>query len=465
VEADTQNTTSHLVLNQGVRTGDLKPTVRSVADRKVRSTGVGSQCGDRSLFLSPSGDPQSQIGCHPSKSFMGREPPVGRGGQSPPPSAALSRVKGIPGQSRGGTDAEKVPLACQYRNKWPHVATKGVTGSVSDTGAYSPKYINACRAGAWSIVTWPVANPDQVKFRQFKCRSWRHEGECSQWKGAQDFARISSALKKNRGSWTYLVQTFARDREFRNSYEAYKGLFGCWPKLRKRLTRKWGDFKYIALAEKHRDGWPHLNLLIRNEALAEACSEDGWKSVRKNWLEPHAVKSGFGMRTWIEPVRDAEAMSGYFVKLCGTAGEFTKSSQSPDNAPKNFRRLRASQGLLPPPHKNPDFTGCLEKEPLEIAEHRWETIKEKSQMIFIDGKKHLDVEEFATEIRVSSRTVWRWLTLDPPLPSVKVGPNRGPGCLLLVPSKLGHRWVKDHAPVPPPGRTRKYHLLQKGESE
>jgi len=290
---------------------------------------------------------------------------LGRAGAAPP----RSTQRDPPSQ---GAEA---PVACQYWNKAPQVTTKRVRGRKARPSVpgrvYKPRYILACEQGAWSIASWPRGEKEKAKVRAFKCRSWRHKGECSQWKGAQDFRRIEAALKENPDDWVYSVLTFDQNEWF-NDFHAYKGLYGCWDKLRKRLEREWGSFKYIAVCEKHRNGWPHLNILIRNKKLAAACAGTGWKAVRKNWLEPHSIESGFGMRTWIEPVRNSEAMAGYVVKLCNTIGEVTKSNQVPDNAPKNFRRLRCSQGLLPPPYKDPNFTGALEMQPIEVVEHRYD---------------------------------------------------------------------------------------------
>ena len=100
--------------------------------------------------------------------------------------------------------------------------------------------------------------------------------------------------------------------------------------------------------------------------MAAECAGDGWKRVRSRWLEPNARACGFGMRTWLEPVRDEGAMAAYTVKL---AGEMGKACQVPLNAPRHYRRLRASHGLLPPRPKNPDITGRLTRKEVEEVEH------------------------------------------------------------------------------------------------
>lgn len=225
------------------------------------------------------------------------------------------------------------------------------------------KYIEACENESWTLKlihkktleSWLVS---------FKCHSWRHEGDCRKWKNAQDFVRIRDAIKANREYWVYIVLTFDR-KDWSNIFDSYRGLLTCWDKLRKRFDWRFGKIKYISLTEQHKDGYPHLNLLVYNKELFELCQGDGWKEIRKNWLEPNAVACGFGLRTWIEPIRSEEAIAGYFVKLCG---EIAKQNQVPVVAPKNFRRLRASQGLLPVTYHNPEITGELLKKPLAELE-------------------------------------------------------------------------------------------------
>jgi hypothetical protein len=80
-------------------------------------------------------------------------------------------------------------------------------------------------------------------------------------------------------------------------------------------------------------------------------------------------------------MRDQDAMCGYLVKtakeLIGAAGK----NQIPINAPRHFRRLRASRGLLPPVHRNPDITGMMVFAELpspssfgEISDNAYETM-------------------------------------------------------------------------------------------
>lgn len=225
-------------------------------------------------------------------------------------------------------------------------------------------------------------------FQRYKCRSWRHLGECSKWKGKQDFVRIKRAIEKLGNNWVYVVLTFDREKDL---YDAYRGIVFAWDKLRKRLMREYGPIQYITLIEQHKDGYPHINILIHNEKLFEACNAEyevtplkecfrenslpetgpaaiyGWRWEKVRWWDNAVTGSGFGPIFWLEPMRSSEAISAYFVKLTGEmAGQMSSEliknesqSQNPVVAPKHFRRLRASQGLLDPIEKDEDLTGEL----------------------------------------------------------------------------------------------------------
>lgn len=219
-------------------------------------------------------------------------------------------------------------------------------------------YIEACRRGAWSLLLWHREDPKQERCVRFRCRSWRHEGECSEWRGAQDFERVSAATS-SRKDWVYVVLTYA-SKQWRDLMALYRATVVHWSALRKRLARRFGVVAYVQTWEAHRSGYPHVNLLIGNPVFfADAVAD--WRFLRRAWLEPNAVACGFGQRTWLEPMRSAAAMAGYLTKLSRELVGHGRKNQSPLMAPKNFRRLRASRGVLPPPYKDPDWTGIIER--------------------------------------------------------------------------------------------------------
>lgn len=243
-------------------------------------------------------------------------------------------------------------VACQYENKSPFINGK------SDKFFREPRYVNACENAEWSLFIWSKTDPEKRFLKPFKCHSWRHSGECCRWKGAQDFVRVNEAIASRRG-WVYIVLTFDSSR-WKDEWMAYKSGVRLWDKLRKRMIRRWGKIKYIQTWERHQSGWPHVNILVHCPLLFADCDGNGWKKVRK-WLELNAIQCGFGMRTWIEPMKEGKQMAGYMTKLSRELIGAGTKNQIPVNAPAHFRRIRASVKLLPKVFKseNSDFTGML----------------------------------------------------------------------------------------------------------
>jgi hypothetical protein len=234
-----------------------------------------------------------------------------------------------------------------------------------------PGYVKACHFRAWSLPIWrkdeaPIDDTGaRWKVSPYNCGSWRHAGACANRRAGEDIERIKAAIAARPGGYVYAVLTFDPRRFDGDFATAYREIVQCWDRLRKRLVREWGAIEYVCIVERHASGFPHVNVLIRNATLAAACAGDGWKRVRSRWLEPAAKACGFGFRTWLEPMRHADAMAAYLVKL---AGEIGKKSQVPIDAPAHFRRLRATRGFLPPRRTNPDITGRLIRKEVEEIE-------------------------------------------------------------------------------------------------
>jgi hypothetical protein len=261
-------------------------------------------------------------------------------------------------------------------------------GNLAKIDRRHPKYVKDCHFGNWTVNSWKKDKgtfPDGAYYRlsRYRCRSWRHPGACRNDRSAIDVDRIRGAIAStDPRAYTYLVLTFDQRRRVAaggDLFGAYKALLSCWSKLRKRLIREWGPMQYVAVVEQHRSGWPHLNVLIYSPSLAADCRHtatvtrrgkvydvQGWQRIRSRWLRHHAVESGFGPITYLEPMKDGRAMSAYLVKLAGQlTGEMAKGSQVPVLAPRHFRRLRASVGFLPPLPKDETITGRLTLAPVE----------------------------------------------------------------------------------------------------
>lgn len=227
-----------------------------------------------------------------------------------------------------------------------------------DARRFMPRYCSACERGDWSLFVWKKGtNYDGAMAVRYSCRSWRHPGDCARWKGAQDFRRIEHAVKSFE-NWVYIVLTYDQSL-YRDPTEQYVHGVQHWSILRKRLTRKFGPIRYIQTWERHKKGGSHVNVVISNRNLWDACSGDGWRKVRREVIRPAAVASGFGPVCWVEQIRTKKGMAGYLAKLSRELTGGSVKDQIPWDAPPHFRRIRASQGTLPPPIHSEEYTGKM----------------------------------------------------------------------------------------------------------
>lgn len=229
------------------------------------------------------------------------------------------------------------------------------------------RYVGACEHGTWHLMTHPPGEPSKARPVPFRCRSWRHEGECRQWKGAQDFCRIRDAIEAH-NNWVFVTLTF-KQSEWWDWKEQYKLAWPLWSMLRLRLWRKYAKIPYIQIWERHKIQGIHAHVLITNAEM-HADVEDDWRKHgniadhkkrvdrilrdRQSWhfreFIDHCTAVGFGPRCFCRPMRGGtgKTMAGYFVKLASELTGAGEKNQIPIDAPPHFRRLRASPRLLPP---------------------------------------------------------------------------------------------------------------------
>ena len=220
------------------------------------------------------------------------------------------------------------------------------------------KSIEACEGGWWTIATWKRGDGSNPALRPFRCRSWRHEGECRAYCGACDFARCADALTRF-PNWTYLILTYPH-RQWPDVKALFRAGVVHWARLRKRIQREYGDMKYIQTWEIHRSGYPHVNVVVSNENLFKEVARNH-RRVREDFLDPACAEVGFGFCKWAETLRDERRMAGYIAKLGLELTGHGVKSQTPVNAPRHFRRIRASRHTLPPRKKSDCITGQLLK--------------------------------------------------------------------------------------------------------
>lgn len=234
------------------------------------------------------------------------------------------------------------------------------------------------------------------------CKSWRCP-RCA-WRVAREDYRRIQAGATSRSSWLYIVLTMD-PADHAGRWSAFKVAGELWDhNLRRQLERDYGRLEYVQTWEQHRSGWPHVNLLLRSSSLLEHVRElgierreaDGPQGKRPalfpRWrreLARLAPRCGFGARVWAEFI-EPRSSAGMAAYLCKVAGELTRShlkggDQRPTEAPRGFRRLRASYGLLPPRERGGnEWTGFRVRRPVEsfvdhatgeIARLTWEDVE------------------------------------------------------------------------------------------
>ena len=240
--------------------------------------------------------------------------------------------------------------------------------------------VQKCQRGGMTLVTWPAGHLGDlgVKFKAscLVCGSWRCP-RCCYGVAMQDLRRLEAGVL-SRPWWLYAVLT-VDPAQWENPWEVYRMAGHLWDKrLRKRLERRFGRLVYVQTWEAHRSGWPHLNLLLAGDALQRdveqyphgqrtaikhgrprTCHWTAWRGRRKatsgrlrgksdrwsDWIEG----SGFGRMKWLEIVDSPAAAACYLGKVAREIGAtmWKQGDQRPLNAPRHFRRIRSSRGLLP----------------------------------------------------------------------------------------------------------------------
>jgi hypothetical protein len=283
---------------------------------------------------------------------------------------------------------------CQNKNNSPRPTRPERTDPSRPAPAPdASKSVRACWNDAWSFHLVHRKTGEET-VHPFRCGSWRCP-DCRWDVARSDFARILEGLQKRtarRQTWLLVTLTFDPSR-YRNAWEAYRAGGRAWQKLRARLARQYGFSKqpariaYVAVWERHKSDWPHVHLaiscpeIVQDVRRRELCDMEahGFRPYRRepsgrltpNWawgaevLRPLAVECGFGRIADVQFARKGDGgVAGYFAKL--GAELVGMWDQLPVKAPRHFRRLRASRGLLPPRRRGRgEHEGRIVKMPAE----------------------------------------------------------------------------------------------------
>lgn len=306
-------------------------------------------------------------------------------------------IRDLPGQVRGAGRTQ-----CFKPNA--HADALVIKSDISTAAPPSlPRRTLACMTGRYTLVlTDPVTGRRRAV--RWRCLSWRCKA-CRPLVARRDRQRVLSALRK-RDHWIYVVLTIPHPR-------AYRLATASWNRLRLALNRNYGPVEYVATWERSQQGYPHLNLLVHSIDMKETWLLDDGVTLRRQ-LQAMATKRGFG---WKTHVGDRLVLPSGFARIAnyltktstsrdhskvvdwyddtGESNEFYDDSgveldepcrdcefgecerhrveeeetQVPWDAPNHFRRLSASQGLLPLSRKG-DEEGELVLGPFELYEAR-----------------------------------------------------------------------------------------------
>jgi hypothetical protein len=254
--------------------------------------------------------------------------------------------------------------------------------STKHDSKHDGRSIKACGTGAWSNAIFPrISEPRKLSEVEgvtfcFRCKSWRCV-HCRPFIFRRDFARVCTALE-SRPRWLFVVTTFSPSSWQSGKTSCWRNAWRANQRLRQRLARAVrGKVEYVCTMEQHKSGWPHSNWAIRFDLLDQVEEEDlaEFASKVERLVKDTAPSVGLGHSVYCEVLQGKERASAYFSKLAGekdtpgaqdAAGEISKTSQVPMDAPIGTRRIRASRGLLPPLRRGDRGLGvAIIKAPLE----------------------------------------------------------------------------------------------------
>lgn len=289
---------------------------------------------------------------------------------------------------------------------------------------YRPASPAVCMAGGWTVALVSIAT-GEVALYPFRCKSWRCT-RCAPQVNARAAVRIEGALgRRVLDELLFLTLTFDQRRmtlrmlrkcpgialeeaQERARAWAWRVCGRTWKRLRDALAYRYGHaFKvsnprpkgrrrkawlsrrrkaridYVQTWEQHRSGWPHVHAVFWAPEVARDVRRRGffagvdtkgeprdlWRWTRQV-LVPLAVRAGFGRIADVQfPRKDGAALAGYLVKLAGELTGSHSKDQTPVEAPRGFRRLRATPKWLSPVAKAAsEWTGAVLGAPVAMVE-------------------------------------------------------------------------------------------------
>lgn len=169
-----------------------------------------------------------------------------------------------------------------------------------------------------------------------RCWCWNCAG-CAKARANRWAQRMYYVVNKSMsGGQDWYFVTLTSHENCRNFEQTKWVMKKAFPKLYKRMLRKFPDLMYVAIPEPHKDGRLHIHILTN-------------AGMRTRWYKDNARECGFGYEADAKKMDDPRRAAFYAVKY------IVKSLTSTQLEGKRFQRVRASKGLPELPERE-DFT-------------------------------------------------------------------------------------------------------------
>lgn len=143
-----------------------------------------------------------------------------------------------------------------------------------------------------------------IPFVRLRCGMWTC-AYCAEKNRQIWRARIIHHIKNNlHKEWAWF--TLTAHSKARGAYRSITNLRGAWDKLMKRMKRKYGDFDYVRIFERHADGSYHIHAIVSiyfddiYYRVTRKGKNKGKKVPYSLWLKYNAIELKTGMYTHAE---------------------------------------------------------------------------------------------------------------------------------------------------------------------
>jgi len=151
----------------------------------------------------------------------------------------------------------------------------------------------------------------QRAFVRLRCKMWTCE-YCAAINRIQWRAKLIHHIHATQGDWSWF--TLTAHRYARGEQKSLNNLRGAWDSLMKRMKRKYGNFSYARIYEKHQDGSYHIHAISSfafQDILWRTDSITGDKTSYSRGLKKIAEQLSLGYYTHAANIETGELHSGY----------------------------------------------------------------------------------------------------------------------------------------------------------